>query len=367
VNTREYLVDLDTPYKIIIGDTAIHELPIHLKNIIKSKENFIITDSTVSGYYLDDLLKQLKKLSCNFRIITTKPGEQSKSFSEYTKIANEILSYKPDRKSLILAFGGGVIGDLAGFLAATILRGIPFIQIPTTLLAQVDSSVGGKTGINTKYGKNLIGNFYQPRLVISDTNFLKSLGERDFLSGYAEIVKYAILGNKDFFEFLVQNEQSIIARDKEIITECVFKSCKAKADIVMKDEKESGIRALLNLGHTFGHGLEAACKFDHNILRHGEAVAIGIMLAAKLSVHLSMLNKSELEKIKNHFLAMGLKTNISDIDHKIDLEDVMDAIYQDKKNVNNKLVLILLRSIGDAFIHNDINKQLVKDFLNGNN
>ncbi len=289
-------------------------------------------------------------------------GEGVKSMEMLTRSLDWILSQTPDRRTVIVAFGGGVVGDHAGFAAAVTLRGLDYVQIPTTLLAQVDSSVGGKTGVNAAQGKNLIGAFHQPRLVIADTGTLDTLPDRQMQAGYAEIVKYAFLGDAAFFAWLEANGDKVLARDEAALAHAVAASCKAKADIVGQDERESGVRALLNFGHTFAHALEAACGYDRRLL-HGEAVSIGMALAFDVSQRMGLTGDAPLAIA--HMQRLGLKTRISDIagfpDHSP--ADLVDLMAADKKASGGRLTFILSRGIGQAFVTQDADMYAVASAL----
>lgn len=290
------------------------------------------------------------------------PGEGSKSFAALEKTLDWILSQKPDRKTIIIAFGGGVTGDHAGFAAAITLRGLDYIQVPTTLLAQVDSSVGGKTGINAKQGKNLIGAFHQPKAVLADINVLASLPDRQMRAGYAEIVKYAFIGNAPFFAWLEDNGAKVLAREPAALTHAIATSCDAKAKIVVLDEKESGARALLNFGHTFAHALEAACGYDRTIL-HGEAVGIGMALAFDTSLRMGLCEDAHFAI--DHMKRLGLPVRIADIDGfpTVTPDKLIDLMAGDKKMANGKLTFILSRGIGAAFVTQDVDMNAVRAAL----
>jgi 3-dehydroquinate synthase len=291
------------------------------------------------------------------------PGEGSKSFAGLEKVSGALLDTGVDRGGLIVALGGGVIGDLTGFAAGVLKRGIAFAQIPTTLLAQVDSSVGGKTAINAPQGKNLIGLFHQPRLVIADTALLASLPRRELLAGYAEVVKYGALGDADFFEWLESNGARALAGDKDRLIYAVAQSCRMKAAIVARDERESGERALLNLGHTFGHALEATTGFSDRLI-HGEGVAIGAALAFRLSVRLELCSGQDAERFTRHLKAVGLPSAISDIPGpRPTPETLVAAMGHDKKVKDGKLTFILLRGLGRAFVTSEVPLDAVKDVL----
>jgi len=340
-----------------------------LQNInIKSDVDkvFILTDDIVSKIYLQQIESSItqnnKKLLCQSIIIEN--GEQSKNIIKAGEIIEEILSYKPTRKSILIALGGGVVGDITGFVASTILRGIDFIQIPTTLLSQVDSSVGGKTGVNSKYGKNLIGAFHQPIAVYIYLDMLHSLNQREFNSGYAEVLKYAMIRKKDFFEQLNNNIDLIKQRDLKILSSIISTSCKTKATIVSEDEKESGNRALLNFGHTFGHAIEGALQYNKEVINHGEAVAIGMVMATAFSVYLKYCKIDVLNQLKAHLMSMGIATQLQDMNINISNEDLVKYMHSDKKKLGNNLTFILLNDLGDAFIAKNIADNVVLDFLN---
>jgi 3-dehydroquinate synthase len=289
-------------------------------------------------------------------------GERTKSFAGLERLCEEVIAGRIERGDLIVALGGGVIGDLAGFAAATVRRGIDFVQIPTTLLAQVDSSVGGKTGINSRYGKNLVGAFHQPILVVADTALLDTLPAREFRAGYAEVAKYGLLGDAGFFSWLESNWGDVFAggpaREHAIAV-----SCRAKAAIVARDERETGDRALLNLGHTFGHAFEAGAGFSDRLL-HGEAVALGMVLAFQFSVRLGLAPQADADRVVRHLAAVGLPTEIAAIPGGVpSLDRLMELIAQDKKVTRGTLTFILVRGIGASFVARDVDRAAVGDFL----
>ncbi len=361
---QQITVQLDErSYNILIGEGLLQSIATHLADIVKLQQKlFVVTDSTVASLYLAPLMSALTEAGYMAEAVVLDPGEQSKSFATLETLLDAILQHQPDRKSTLIALGGGVIGDLTGFAASILLRGVPFIQIPTTLLSQVDSSVGGKTGINTRFGKNLIGSFYQPKLVLADTGALSSLPMQELLAGYAEVVKYGLINNAPFFDWLETNAAAIQARDNSFITECVKISCESKAAIVEADEREGGIRALLNLGHTFGHALEAETGFSSRLL-HGEAVAIGMVLAFRLSVQLGLCDEEELTRVITHLQKVGLPTSPFDIQAEWNMDALISHMYQDKKTEGGKLVFILARAIGEAFIAKDVEEQQVRTML----
>jgi len=347
--TNKISVELDErSYDILIGANAVENLSDFLAQK-KYSNCFIITDENVAKLHLAKLESVLQKTKIKSEAVILKAGEQTKSFSSLEKICEEILAKGIDRKSLIIAFGGGVIGDLSGFIASILLRGIDFVQIPTTLLAAVDSSVGGKTAINSKAGKNLVGSFYQPQLVICDLNFLKSLAPRELKSGYAEIVKYGFIYDEEFFEFLEKNYAKIFNFDEEFLTKIITRSCEVKAAIVGRDERESGERALLNFGHTFGHVFETETNYSDEIL-HGEAVALGMVMAAKMSQNLGMISEKDFLRIVLHLEQVGFITDPRKIRNSWNEKNLITHLYKDKKNEGQNLTFILLTKIGAAVV-----------------
>jgi 3-dehydroquinate synthase len=341
-------------YRIVTGANQISYLEKFLSDKNYSKI-IIITDENVANLHLAKLTEVLSNGKISTNIIVTKPGESAKSFANLEKIAEEILSKEIDRKSLIIAFGGGVVGDLSGFLASILLRGIDFIQIPTSLLAMVDSSVGGKTAINSKHGKNLIGSFYQPKLVICDPNFLLSLDSRQMKAGYAEIVKSALIKDKDFFKFLDQNlEDKFLAKtDLEYLSILIAKSCEIKAKIVSEDETEQESRMLLNFGHSFAHIFETETNYSDEIL-HGEAVSIGMVMAAEMSKNYQLITAEDVSKISSHLKRAGLPISANQIRASWNIENLSRHLYKDKKTENKNLTFVLLKDIGDAIVRKSV-------------
>lgn len=349
-------------YDIVIDENLIQQAGTLIAPLLPMKRVILVTDSNIAALHLEKLQQSLTDQAISFHTVILPAGEQTKSFAKLEALLEEILKTKPERKITLIAFGGGVIGDITGFAASILLRGVPFIQIPTTLLSQVDSSVGGKTGINSKMGKNLIGSFYQPKQVLADLSLLHTLSEREYKAGYAEIVKYGIIGDKKFFHWLDQHTDHINQRDITILRESVECSCKAKATIVAQDERESGIRALLNLGHTFGHALEAECAYDGSLV-HGEAVSVGMVLAMQYSHKIGVCSKAACEAVIHHLHAVELPTTLSDIRPNWEAANLLQHMYQDKKLENGQLVLILTRDIGDAYIAKEIDGASVQQFL----
>jgi 3-dehydroquinate synthase len=323
----------------------------------------VVTDANVGEIHLAPFLQVMGKAGLDARPIVMPPGEVSKSFAGLETLSGQLLDMEIGRGGLILALGGGVIGDLTGFAAGVLKRGVAFAQVPTTLLSQVDSSVGGKTGINTPQGKNLIGVFHQPRLVIADTALLATLPRRELLSGYAEVVKYGALGDAEFFTWLEQNGPLALSGHQDAMVHAVAHSCQMKADIVTRDERESGERALLNLGHTFGHALEAVTGYSDRLV-HGEGVAIGTALAARLSVRLGLMPAADADRLEQHLKAAGLRAAISDIPGpRPDPDSLIAAMAHDKKAADGKINFILLKGLGKAFVTSDVPKDALRDVL----
>jgi 3-dehydroquinate synthase len=340
-------------YPIIIGPDLLADAGYYLRRLDGSdrwQRAEIITDAIVAPIYAATVADALRRadLAVGDPIIIP-AGEAAKSHAEWARVMDDLLRRKIDRQTLVVALGGGVVGDLAGFVAASALRGLDFIQIPTTLLAQVDSSVGGKTGINSRHGKNLIGAFHQPRLVLADTNSLNTLPHREIRAGYAEIVKYGLINDPDFFNWLCQHGQSVIDGDATARRHAVTQSCQHKAAIVAHDEHETGDRALLNLGHSFGHALEAEAGYDGRLL-HGEAVAMGMVMVFDLSVRLGLCPADDAARMRNHLAAMGLPVRLDSTWATGDVEGYLHHMMGDKKNQHGSLTLILTSGIGNAFV-----------------
>ena len=361
---RQVKVSLkERSYDIIIKDNLLKNISEHIKPLNLGKKIFIISDNNVAPLYLKNIVNSLKKQQFEINIFTLEAGEHLKSFTNLVKLSNKILSYKPDRNSTIIALGGGVIGDLSGFIASIILRGINFIQIPTTLLSQVDSSVGGKTAINSNYGKNLIGSFYQPKIVLIDPTSLLTLPDREFLCGYVETFKYALINNYEFFTFLEKEKSAIKAKELTILNHIIELAVTSKAQIVAKDETEkSGLRALLNLGHTFAHALEKETNYS-DLLKHGEAVAIGIILAAKFSYQLGFCNEEIIAKITKHLQYFNIITNPQDLNYNWQYKNLLTHMLGDKKNQDGIINFILLNDIGESFLAKNVKYDNVVAFL----
>jgi 3-dehydroquinate synthase len=353
-------------YDIIIGAGALTSLGERIAALRPGARTAIVTDRTVASRWLQRTEAALKAEGVASAKIVVGEGEASKSYDGLQEVTEALIAAKIERNDLVIALGGGVIGDLAGFAAAVVRRGVDFVQVPTTLLAQVDSSVGGKTGINSPHGKNLIGAFHQPVLVIADTDVLDTLPPREFRAGYAEVAKYGVLGDLGFFSWLEANHGDVFkggaARQHAIAT-----SCRAKAAIVARDERETGDRALLNLGHTFGHALEAATGFSDRLL-HGEGVAIGMTLAVELSAELGMIAPADAARVSGHLAAAGLPTRLQDIagfsqEGVGNADSLMALMAQDKKVKRGRLTFILLKALGQAVISSDVEPATVHAFL----
>lgn len=349
-------------YDIVIGRDAILTLGERIKALRPGARVAILTDENVAKAHLSRVTEILKASGIEATPIVVKPGEGSKSYANFETVCEAIIAARIERNDLIIALGGGVIGDLAGFAAASVRRGLDFVQVPTSLLAMVDSSVGGKTGINSPRGKNLIGAFHQPILVIADTAMLDTLPEREFRAGYAEVAKYGLLGDADFFAWLETNWRDVYAggaaREHAIAV-----SCRAKAAIVARDERETGDRALLNLGHTFGHAFEAGAGFSQRLL-HGEAVALGCVLAFEFSEQQGLVGGNSVARVRAHLADAGLPTRISEVQGGVpDVDRLMELIAQDKKVKRGKLTFILVRGVGQAFVANDVDPGAIRAFL----
>ncbi|MFT6061951.1 MAG: 3-dehydroquinate synthase [Paracoccaceae bacterium] len=350
-------------YRVEIGQGLLAGAGALIAPLLARKQVCIITDDNVAATHLPTLQAGLTAAGITSAALALPPGEGTKNMAELTTTVEWMLERKVERDDLIIALGGGVIGDLAGFAAAIMRRGVGFVQIPTSLLAQVDSSVGGKTGVNASQGKNLIGAFHQPRLVLADIDVLDTLPPRQFLSGYAEVVKYGLLGDADFFAWLEVNGPALKAGDAGARLHAVHRSVEMKAAIVARDETEQGERALLNLGHTFGHALEAATGYSDR-LTHGEGVAIGCQLAFDVSSRLGFCTQEAPSRVAAHFAAMGLRHALKDVPGDLpDADGLMNLMGQDKKVKAGKLTFILARAIGDAFVTQDADLAVVRTAL----
>ena len=351
MNKKINILTKENKYSIEIETNSIKK---KIKHIISSNNNVIfLIDKNVFNVFqkINNYHKQ--------KYICISCSEKIKSFNYYSKLTQKILRKGIDRKTVLVAIGGGTLGDLSGFIASTLLRGIDLILAPTTLLSQVDSSIGGKNGINTSFGKNLIGTFYQPKLVIIDPAFLKTLPQRELLSGYAEIVKHSLIYDKNFFNWLDKNSKNLLNLNYKVISKAIYKSILIKKQYVLKDEKERlknrYSRAILNFGHTFGHALETYYKYKKK-LTHGEAISIGMIIASTISYNLNYLSYKDLIKIKNHFINNKLPI----MDNKMYDDKIFKTIYKDKKNIDGKINFVLLKNIGNAFLKNNISLKNIK-------
>ena len=357
-------VDLgERSYDVQIGPGLIDQAGDWIAPLLARPRVAVLTDETVAKLHLSRLELGLAQAGIRMVSLALPAGESTKGWPQFTRAVEWLLEQKIERNDIVVAFGGGVIGDLAGFAAAVLRRGVRFVQIPTSLLAQVDSSVGGKTGINSPAGKNLIGAFHQPSLVLADTAALGTLTARDFLAGYGEVVKYGLLGDAVFFDWLEQQGPALASGDMAARVEAVTRSVQMKADIVSRDETEQGDRALLNLGHTFCHALEAATGYSDRLL-HGEGVAIGCALAFELSSRLGLCSQEDPSRVRAHLKAMGMKTDLADIPGELPgAQALVDLMGQDKKVVDGQLRFILARGIGEAFVTGDVPPAAVVEVL----
>ncbi len=350
-------------YQVRIGPGLIGDVGRQIAPLLQRRKVAVITDETVAARHLMALAASLEAQGIAMTALAIPPGEASKGWPQLERSVDWLLDQKIERRDVVIAFGGGVVGDLVGFAASILRRGVRFVQVPTTLLAQVDSSVGGKTGINTGQGKNLVGAFHQPSLVLADTTVLASLPARDFLAGYGEVVKYGLLGDAAFFDWLELNAARMVAGDCDARQHAVTRSVQMKAGIVARDEHENGERALLNLGHTFCHALEKATGYSDRLL-HGEGVAIGCALAFELSQRLGLCAQETPSRLRAHLRALGVKTDLADIGGELPSAEALLALMgQDKKVVAGQLRFVLARGIGQAFVADDVPLDLVRTLL----
>ncbi|MER9875100.1 3-dehydroquinate synthase [Mesorhizobium sp. M0195] len=353
-------------YDILIGPGLLSRAGAEISRRLPGTRAAVVTDENVARAHLAALAAGLASGGIQHAVITLPPGEKTKSFAHLEEVVDGVLAAKLERGDVVIALGGGVIGDLAGFAAGIARRGMNFVQVPTSLLAQVDSSVGGKTGINSKRGKNLVGVFHQPKLVLADTEVLDTLPIREFRAGYAELAKYGLIDRPEFFAWLEENWRQVFAGGPERAA-AIAEACRAKADVVARDEFETGDRALLNLGHTFGHALEAATGYDGARLVHGEGVAIGMALAHRFSSRLNLASPDDAARVEAHLRAAGLPWRMADIPGELpDAETLFSFITQDKKVSRGALTFILTRGVGHAFIARDVPASEVLAFLREN-
>jgi len=350
-------------YDIRIGSGLIAGAAAHLAPLAKGRPLVVVTDETVARLHLPALETGLRSAGIKHHAVILPPGESIKDFSHFARLCEEILALGIERQTLLVALGGGVVGDIAGFAAASLLRGLAYVQIPTTLLAQVDSSVGGKTAINAAHGKNLVGAFHQPVLVLADVATLATLPKRELLAGYAEVVKYGLIRDRAFFEWLERDAGKMLAGDAAALVRAVAESCLHKAAVVAADERESGERQLLNFGHTFAHALEAETGFGAGLL-HGEAVAAGMALAFDFSVRLGYTTQQTAHRVRRHLAGSGLPIGLAALGKKRpDPDRLIAHMRHDKKVTDGRLTFILAREIGDAFVARDVPDATVRDFL----
>lgn len=361
---EQLIVDLgQRSYDILIGPDLIDTIGAQITSRFDTPRALIVSDANVAPLYGARVAASLDTAGIDHAMIVLPAGEPTKSFGHFEKLLEDLLQFGIERTTTLIALGGGVIGDITGFAASTLLRGINYVQVPTTLLAQVDSSVGGKTAINASQGKNLIGSFYQPRLVIADTNTLDTLPKRELLAGYAEVVKHGLLGDAEFFGWLETNGHSVLSGDHQARIHAVAVSCRMKSAIVAEDEQERGRRALLNLGHTFAHAFEAETGFGEKLL-HGEAVALGTTLAFDLSASLDLCSTEDAGRVRQHLQSVGLSTTPPDHPNgQWDVQRLLSLIGHDKKVAQGRPVFILARGIGNAFIARDVDLTDVETVL----
>ncbi|MGO4523320.1 3-dehydroquinate synthase [Microvirga sp. 2MCAF35] len=352
----------DRAYEILVGRGLIETAGARIA-ALGARAAAIVTDEHVGPLYADALAGALEAQGLRATVVTLPPGEATKSYASLERVCDAVLAAKIERGDLVVALGGGVIGDLAGFAAAVVRRGVRFVQVPTTLLSQVDSSVGGKTGINSRHGKNLVGAFHQPSLVLADTALLDTLPVREMRAGYAEVAKYGLIDDERFFAWCEAHWQGVFAGGPER-DEAVAQSCRAKAAVVVRDEHENGDRALLNLGHTFGHALERITAYDSARLVHGEGVAIGLALAFRFSASLGLCPAADAARVEAHLSAAGLPTHLTHVPGGCGtVDELLDAMAQDKKVKGGALTFILARGIGQSFIAPGIEADTVRGFL----
>jgi shikimate kinase / 3-dehydroquinate synthase len=362
---RLHVVLPSTSYDVVIGDNLLARAGALLAPKLPQKRAVVVTDQNVAALHLQTLMDGLAQTAISATSIIVKGGEASKSMDTYLDVVDQLLELRVERRTAVIALGGGVVGDLAGFAAATTLRGLPFIQIPTTLLSQVDSSVGGKTGVNTKHGKNLVGAFYQPKMVLADTATLATLPPRELKAGYAEIAKAGMIGDAAFFAWCERNGQGVVSGDRDAQAEAIKRACAFKAAVVGDDEREekpNDGRALLNLGHTFGHALEAEYGYDGGLL-HGEGVAVGLGLAFKLSARLGLCPPADAERVIAHISAVGLTADLSMLNRRFSAATLIGHMRRDKKMRDGALHFVLARGIGQAFTSADVPPDAVLELL----
>lgn len=350
-------------YDVKIGPGLLASAGQEIAPLLHRPRVAVVTETRVATLHVERLRAGLSDAGIEMSVLELPPGEATKSWAHLAEVTEWLLDQKIERRDIIIALGGGVIGDLVGFAAAILRRGVRFVQVPTSLLAQVDSSVGGKTAINTRHGKNLVGAFYQPSLVLADTDVLSTLSKRDFISGYGEVLKYGLLGDAGFFAWLEENAEAMAEGDMSLRVAAVKRSVEMKAEIVTRDETEQGDRALLNLGHTFCHALEASTGYSDRLL-HGEGVAIGCAMAFELSARLGLCSQEDPSRVRAHLQAMGMKKDLSDIPGALPgPKALLELMSQDKKVLDGKLRFVLAHGIGQAFVTSDVSGDTVEKLL----
>lgn len=347
-------------YDIVVGSGLLARAAEYIVPHLPSQRVVVITDANVGALYAAPLQQNLQAAGIRVEVLTLAAGEGSKSFSTFERVMNQLLALKPDRKTTLIALGGGVVGDLTGFAASVLLRGVPFIQIPTSLLAQVDSSVGGKTAINASVGKNLIGSFYQPKLVLADTDTLKTLPLRELKAGYAEIIKYGLIMDAPFYHWCLEHGAALLAGDAAVQQQAVVQSCAFKSAVVAADEREANDqRALLNFGHTFAHALEAETGFGETLL-HGEAVGIGMVMACRLSARMGLMDAALEAELAAHFKTLGMLDHPCDVDHAWDVDAIAAHFVDDKKAEGGALTFVVLDMLGVARVAKHVDAALAR-------
>jgi 3-dehydroquinate synthase len=360
------IVDVNLPgreYQVRIGTGLLADAGQEIGPLLQRDRVVIVSDTNVAAHHLEPLSASLKAAGVDSSALVLPAGEATKDWANLTRTVEWLLAEKVERRDVVIALGGGVIGDLVGFAAAILRRGVRFVQVPTSLLAQVDSSVGGKTGINSAHGKNLIGAFHQPSLVLADLGLLDTLNTRDLKAGYGEVFKYGLLGDAAFFNWLEENGHDVLQGNKTAQLHAVHRSVQMKSEIVQRDETEQGDRALLNLGHTFCHALEAATGYSDRLL-HGEGVAIGCGLAFELSARMGLVSQETPSRVAAHLADLGMKSTLADIPGALpDADELLRLMGQDKKVLDGRLRFILARAIGDSFVTSDVPRELVRNVL----
>lgn len=355
---KDIFVDLGKDsYSIIIDRGILSQVGTLISKVISPRKAIIITDKIVEPLYGNVVLNSLSECKFDVKLVSLEPGEEQKSMAMAEVLYESLFDHEMDRKSLIVALGGGVLGDLAGFVASTFMRGIPFIQIPTTLLAQVDSSIGGKVAVNHPRGKNMIGCFYQPKAVFIDTDTLRTLPKAEITAGMVEVIKYGMIKDAAFFEYIEKHLPEILELEPAVLEEIIYNSCKVKTHVVELDEKEEGLRAILNYGHTIGHALEALTSYKK--YRHGDAVAMGMICASKIAMEMNLADESVLKRQESLFVKLGLSLK----DTELNPDDIVSILYQDKKTIGGKLRFVLPTEIGTVVINDRVNEETILKVL----